>query len=506
MLGASPWWPTRSRSRRPRSASGLAFAACESTSLSKEYPPEVYGGAGVHVAELVRALRARDDLDARVRASARRATRPGTTAYADLAELAGANAALQTLGVDLAIGRGLRRRRPGALAHLVRQHGRPPRRRCCTASRTSSPRTASSRCGRGRPSSSAAATRVSSLGREDRVRGGGRGHRGERRRCATTSCAATPTSTRPGSTSCTTASTPSAGRRVDDPDARARARRRPRPAVGRLRRPDHPAEGAAATSCARPRSCRPTCSSCSAPGAPDTPEIEAEVDGLVDELRADPRRAWSGSARCCPAPRSSRCSSPATVVRLPVDLRAARHRQPRGDGLRDRRRRHRDRRHPRGRRRRRDRAAGADRAGRTTAPAPRSTPTRSSPTSPPRSPRSSATPTGPRAMGRAGRQRADASTSPGTSIARPDASRSTARSWPDAAARSAGARFDGRRVRRPGGRAASPAMLSAPTVAAARRPGPQLASSAVSSTPAALVGGAGEGRRVDAQPELGAER
>ena len=28
--------------------------------LSKEYPPEVYGGAGVHVAELVRALRARD--------------------------------------------------------------------------------------------------------------------------------------------------------------------------------------------------------------------------------------------------------------------------------------------------------------------------------------------------------------------------------------------------------------------------------------------------------------
>ena len=26
--------------------------------LSKEYPPEVYGGAGVHVAELVRALRA----------------------------------------------------------------------------------------------------------------------------------------------------------------------------------------------------------------------------------------------------------------------------------------------------------------------------------------------------------------------------------------------------------------------------------------------------------------
>ncbi|MET0766809.1 MAG: glycogen synthase, partial [Aeromicrobium sp.] len=36
--------------------------------LSKEYPPEVYGGAGVHVAELVRALRAREDLTTRVHA------------------------------------------------------------------------------------------------------------------------------------------------------------------------------------------------------------------------------------------------------------------------------------------------------------------------------------------------------------------------------------------------------------------------------------------------------
>jgi starch synthase len=31
--------------------------------LSREYPPQVYGGAGVHVAELVRALRAHPDLD-----------------------------------------------------------------------------------------------------------------------------------------------------------------------------------------------------------------------------------------------------------------------------------------------------------------------------------------------------------------------------------------------------------------------------------------------------------
>jgi starch synthase len=71
--------------------------------LSKEYPPEVYGGAGVHVAELVRALRARSDLETRVHAFGAPRDEAGTASYADLAELAGANAALRTLGVDLAI-------------------------------------------------------------------------------------------------------------------------------------------------------------------------------------------------------------------------------------------------------------------------------------------------------------------------------------------------------------------------------------------------------------------
>jgi starch synthase len=69
--------------------------------LTKEYPPAVYGGAGVHVAELVRALRARGDLDVRVRAFGAERSEAGTAAYPDLPELAAANAALQTLGVDL---------------------------------------------------------------------------------------------------------------------------------------------------------------------------------------------------------------------------------------------------------------------------------------------------------------------------------------------------------------------------------------------------------------------
>ena len=69
--------------------------------LSKEYPPSIYGGAGVHVAELVRALRARGDLDVRVHAFGGPRDEDGTTSHPDLPELAGANAALSTMGVDL---------------------------------------------------------------------------------------------------------------------------------------------------------------------------------------------------------------------------------------------------------------------------------------------------------------------------------------------------------------------------------------------------------------------
>src|SRR6476661_11218938 len=74
--------------------------------LSKEYPPEIYGGAGVHVAELVRALRRMPDLEARVHAFGGPRTEPLTSSYPDLAELASANAALRTLGVDLTIADG----------------------------------------------------------------------------------------------------------------------------------------------------------------------------------------------------------------------------------------------------------------------------------------------------------------------------------------------------------------------------------------------------------------
>jgi starch synthase len=74
--------------------------------LTKEYPPAIYGGAGVHVAELVRALRDLERLDVRVQAFGEPRDEAGVTAYADLPQLEDANAALQTLGVDLAIAAG----------------------------------------------------------------------------------------------------------------------------------------------------------------------------------------------------------------------------------------------------------------------------------------------------------------------------------------------------------------------------------------------------------------
>lgn len=69
--------------------------------MTREYPPNVYGGAGVHVTELARALRARGDVDVQVRAFDQPRSEAGTSGYAELPQLADANAALRTLGVDL---------------------------------------------------------------------------------------------------------------------------------------------------------------------------------------------------------------------------------------------------------------------------------------------------------------------------------------------------------------------------------------------------------------------
>ncbi len=65
--------------------------------MTREYPPEVYGGAGVHVTELVAQLRQLCEVDVHCQG----AQRPGAFAYQPDAQLRGANPALSTLSTDL---------------------------------------------------------------------------------------------------------------------------------------------------------------------------------------------------------------------------------------------------------------------------------------------------------------------------------------------------------------------------------------------------------------------
>jgi len=69
--------------------------------LTREYPPDVYGGAGVHVQNLAAVLRPLADV--RVRAFGGPRPEPGVTGYPDLPELASANPTLRTFGLDLTI-------------------------------------------------------------------------------------------------------------------------------------------------------------------------------------------------------------------------------------------------------------------------------------------------------------------------------------------------------------------------------------------------------------------
>ncbi|WP_214364389.1 glycogen synthase [Pseudonocardia sp. H11422] len=73
--------------------------------LTREYPPDVYGGAGVHVGHLVPALRGLGGgvtVDVHCFGETRGGD-PGTRAYQPPDGLADANPALQTLGVDLSM-------------------------------------------------------------------------------------------------------------------------------------------------------------------------------------------------------------------------------------------------------------------------------------------------------------------------------------------------------------------------------------------------------------------
>ena len=65
--------------------------------MTREYPPEVYGGAGVHVTELVAQLRHLCEVDVHCMG----APRPGVFVHAARSGAQGANPALSTLSADL---------------------------------------------------------------------------------------------------------------------------------------------------------------------------------------------------------------------------------------------------------------------------------------------------------------------------------------------------------------------------------------------------------------------
>jgi alpha-maltose-1-phosphate synthase len=139
--------------------------------LTREYPPDVYGGAGVHVEYLARELAQRVELEVHCWGAERED--PAVHAYEPWAALAGNAphiAALQAVSIDLLMAAGVE----GAeVAHSTRGMRSSPGtwRSCSTGSRTSRPCTRSSRCVRGRPSSSVAATRCRVTARRRRWRG-----------------------------------------------------------------------------------------------------------------------------------------------------------------------------------------------------------------------------------------------------------------------------------------------------------------------------------------------
>ncbi len=80
--------------------------------LTREYPPEVYGGAGVHVAYLARELAHLVDLTVHCQGP----DRPGAVAHRPWDLLAGANQALQVISTDLSMTAGV------PTAELVHSH------------------------------------------------------------------------------------------------------------------------------------------------------------------------------------------------------------------------------------------------------------------------------------------------------------------------------------------------------------------------------------------------
>ena len=301
--------------------------------LTREFPPDVYGGAGVHVEYLVRELR--------------RWPRSTCTASASRGPAPTAHEVPHTLGwpaqpraADPRGRPGVRRRASVGATSSTRTPGTPTwaatSPSCSTTSRTSSPRTPSSPAGRGRPSSSAVATRSPRGPSGRRTRAPTRSSRSARA-CAPTSSTATRPSTPTRSRSSSTGSTP----RSTPPTPRPTSSRRlgvdlSRPYalfVGRITRQKGLNHLVARRAPLRPR--RADRAVRRVAGHPrDRRGDRRQPYGPLREARGDGVHLGAGDgAQAAGHP----AAHPRGRVRVPLGLRAARHRQPRGDGLRARR-------------------------------------------------------------------------------------------------------------------------------------------------------------------------
>jgi starch synthase len=90
---------TGSSAGGPGQPDGAAGPRLRVAMLTREYPPEVYGGAGVHVEYLAREVGRLVDLTVHCQG----ADRPGAVAHRPWEHLAGANSALQTISADLSM-------------------------------------------------------------------------------------------------------------------------------------------------------------------------------------------------------------------------------------------------------------------------------------------------------------------------------------------------------------------------------------------------------------------
>ena len=311
--------------------------------LTREFPPEVYGGAGVHVDFLVRELRALVD----VSVACFGAPREAATAFEPPAALAEANFALQTLGVDLEMAASavvadadvvhshtwyanLAGHLSGLLhdvPHVVTAHSLEPRR----------PWKLEQLGGGYRVSSW---IERAAYAEADAVIAVSDGMRADVLDCYPFLDPARVHVVRNGID--TELYRPDAGtdavRRVGvDPD-------RPYALfVGRITRQKGVGHLVAAAH-AFDRDVQVVLCA----GSPDTPEIGAQTRAAVESLRAD-RDGVVWVEEMLPRAGPGAAAHPRDRVRVPVGVRAARHRQPGGDGVRDRRGRLGRRRNPRGR-------------------------------------------------------------------------------------------------------------------------------------------------------------